>query len=141
MPSKLLIAPAEAADAVRSTARFGVHVDGDVWVDEREVMARLKCERNRFVSFVVESTENIPADERLIGYARFIDDNVLQVGDHTRVHAKRIAIATGSSPYMPVMYQAPGERAIVNDDVFAWDDLPRKVDLELRSTRFAVRRI
>ncbi|MBB5462295.1 dihydrolipoamide dehydrogenase [Paraburkholderia sp. Cpub6] len=127
MPSKLLIAAAEAAHAARSTAPFGVHVDGAVRIDGREVMARVKRERDRFVGFVVESTEIIPDEERLIGYAQFIDDNVLQVGDHTRVYAERVVIATGSSPYVPVMYQALGERAIVNDDVFAWDDLPRKV--------------
>jgi dihydrolipoamide dehydrogenase len=28
---------------------------------------------------------------------------------------------------MPPMYRALGDRAIVNDDVFSWDDLPRKV--------------
>lgn len=127
MPSKLLIAAAEAAHAARSGAPFGVHVDGAVRIDGREVMARVKRERDRFVGFVVESTENIPAEERLIGYAQFIDDNVLQVGEHTRVHARRIVIATGSSPYVPAMYQALGDRAIVNDDVFAWDDLPGKV--------------
>jgi dihydrolipoamide dehydrogenase len=127
MPSKLLIAAAEAAHAARSMVPFGVHVDGAVRVDGREVMARVKRERDRFVGFVVESTESIPDDERLIGYAQFIDDNVLQVGEHTRVHAKRVVIATGSSPYVPAMYQALGDRAIVNDDVFAWDDLPRKV--------------
>jgi dihydrolipoamide dehydrogenase len=127
MPSKLLIAAAEAAHAARRTAPFGVHVDGAVRIDGREVMARVKGERDRFVGFVVESTKSIPAEERLIGYARFIDDNVLQVDDHTRVHAKSIVIATGSSPYVPAMYQALGDRAIVNDDVFAWDDLPRKV--------------
>jgi dihydrolipoamide dehydrogenase len=127
MPSKLLIAAAEAAHAARSSAPFGVHVDGDVRIDGREVMARVKGERDRFVGFVVESTESIPDEERLIGYAQFIDDNVLQVGDHTRVYAKSVVIATGSSPYVPAMYQALGDRAIINDDVFAWDDLPRKV--------------
>ena len=127
MPSKLLIAAADAAHAARSTAPFGVHVDGTVRIDGREVMARVKGERGRFVGFVVESTESIPAEERLIGYAKFIDDNVLEVGGHTRVHAKRVVIATGSSPFVPEMYRALGDRAIVNDDVFAWDDLPRKV--------------
>jgi dihydrolipoamide dehydrogenase len=127
MPSKLLIAAAEAAHAARRTAPFGVHVDGGVRIDGREVMARVKGERDRFVGFVVESTEGIPDEERLIGYARFIDNNVLQVGDDTRVIAKSVVIATGSSPHVPPMYQALGDRTIVNDDVFAWNDLPRKV--------------
>lgn len=67
------------------------------------------------------------ASYRCCGYVQFIDDNVLQVGDHTRVHARRIVIATGSLPYVLSMYQAVGDRALVNDDVFAWDNLPHKV--------------
>ncbi|TAL93611.1 MAG: dihydrolipoyl dehydrogenase [Paraburkholderia sp.] len=127
MPSKLLIAAAEAAHAAARTAPFGVHVDGTIRIDGREVMARVKGERDRFVGFVVESTEGIPEADRLIGYARFIDDGLLQVGDHTQVRARSVVIATGSSPYVPEMYRKLGDRAIVNDEVFAWDDLPRKV--------------
>jgi dihydrolipoamide dehydrogenase len=127
MPSKLLIAAAEAAHAAAHTAPFGVHVDGTIRIDGPEVMARVKGERDRFVGFVVESTEGIPEADRLIGYARFIDDGLLQVGDHTQVRARSVVIATGSSPYVPEMYRKLGDRAIVNDDVFAWDDLPRKV--------------
>jgi dihydrolipoamide dehydrogenase len=127
MPSKLLIAAAHAAHDASRTAPFGVHVDGPVRIDGREVMARVKGERDRFVGFVVEGVNAFPAEDRLEGHARFIDDGLLQVGDHTRVHAKRIVIATGSSPDMPAMYRALGERAIINDDVFAWSDLPRSV--------------
>jgi dihydrolipoamide dehydrogenase len=127
MPSKLLIAAAEAAHAARRTTPFGIHVEGAVRVDGREVMARVKGERDRFVGFVVETTESLPAQDRLIGYAKFIDDNLLQVGDHTRVRAKSVVIATGSSPFVPDLYRALGDRAIVNDDVFAWNDLPGKV--------------
>ncbi|MGF6599902.1 dihydrolipoamide dehydrogenase [Paraburkholderia sp. GAS448] len=127
MPSKLLIAAAEAAHAASHTAPFGVHIDGTIRIDGREVMQRVKSERDRFVGFVLDSVESIPAEDRLTGYARFIDDGLLQVGDHTRVRARSIVIATGSSPVIPPMYQALGDRAIVNDDVFAWSDLPRKV--------------
>jgi dihydrolipoamide dehydrogenase len=127
MPSKLLIAAAEAAHAASHTAPFGVHIDGTIRIDGREVMQRVKSERDRFVGFVLDSVESIPAEDRLTGYARFIDDGLLQVGDHTRVRARSIVIATGSSPVLPPMYQALGDRAIVNDDVFGWSDLPRKV--------------
>src|SRR5690606_24523763 len=50
MPSKLLIAAADAAHAAAHTAPFGVHVDG-VRVDGREVMNRVRSERDRFVGF------------------------------------------------------------------------------------------
>ncbi len=127
MPSKLLIAAAEAAHAASRTAPFGVHVDGAIRIDGREVMQRVKSERDRFVGFVVDSVEAMPDEDRLVGYAKFIDDNLLQVGDHTRVEARSVVIATGSTPYVPDMYRALGERAIVNDDMFSWSDLPRKI--------------
>jgi len=127
MPSKLLIAAAEAAYAAQRTAPFGVHVDGVIRIDGREVMQRVKSERDRLVGFVLDSVEAIPAGDKLTGYAHFIDDALLQVGDHTRVRARSVVIATGSSPVMPAMYRALGERAIINDDVFEWSDLPRKV--------------
>jgi len=127
MPSKLLIAAAEAAHHATHADAFGVHIDGAVRIDGREVMARVKRERDRFVSFVVAGVDAMPEADKLTGYARFIDDNLLLVGEHTKVHAKSVVIATGSSPVMPAMYRALGDRAVINDDVFAWDDLPKRV--------------
>ncbi len=66
MPSKLLIAAAEAAHELRHTAAFGVHVDGQIRVNGREVMDRVKRERDRFVGFVVRGVENIPAEDKLV---------------------------------------------------------------------------
>src|SRR5437763_14465198 len=57
MPSKLLIAPAEAAHAVERFAAFGLAIDGSVKVDGRAVMARVRRERDRFVGFVLEGLE------------------------------------------------------------------------------------
>src|SRR5918993_5552475 len=54
MPSKLLIAAAEAAHAVERAPAFGVHA-GKARVDGREVMARVRSERDRFVGFVLRS--------------------------------------------------------------------------------------
>ncbi|WP_423200117.1 MULTISPECIES: dihydrolipoyl dehydrogenase [unclassified Cupriavidus] len=127
MPSKLLIAAAEAAHEARHTAAFGVHVDGAVRIEGREVMARVRGERDRFVGFVVRGVESIPAADRLRGYATFIDDTTLGVGDDTIVQASRVVIATGSTPAVPPALTAFGDRLIVNDDVFAWEDLPASV--------------
>lgn len=127
MPSKLLIAAAEAAHAAAHTAPFGVHVDGVIRIDGREVMQRVKSERDRLVGFVIDSVNSIPSGDKLSGYARFIDNGLLEVGGHTLVRARSIVIATGSSPVIPPQYRALGDRAIVNDDVFEWSDLPRKI--------------
>jgi dihydrolipoamide dehydrogenase len=126
MPSKLLVAAADAAHGIAAAARFGVHA-GPARVDGRAVMNRVRSERDRFVGFVLEAVEAWPAGHRLQGQARFIDDHTLAVGD-AQVQAARIVIATGSSPVVPAGWrEALGDRVIVNDDVFAWQDLPRSV--------------
>ncbi|MGU9948903.1 dihydrolipoyl dehydrogenase [Bordetella avium] len=127
MPSKLLIAAAEAAHAAQNTSAFGVHIGGPVSVDGQAVMARVKRERDRFVGFVVEGVEHLPAQDKLHGYARFLSDTVLRVDDHTEVHACRVVIASGSRPAIPAPFLALGDRLVVNDDVFAWDSLPGRV--------------
>ncbi|MEC9482412.1 MAG: FAD-dependent oxidoreductase, partial [Halomonas sp.] len=68
MPSKLLISAAEAVHHARDTAPFGIHVTGEIEVNGREVMARVRRERDRFVGFVVNSVDNIPAEDRIRGY-------------------------------------------------------------------------
>lgn len=126
MPSKLLIAAAEAAHAVAGAARFGI-MAGPAAIDGRAVMARVRSERDRFVGFVVDAVQRWPAEHRLTGHARFVDDHTLQVGA-AQVRAQRIVIATGSRPHVPAAWRAAlGDRLIVNDDVFEWTDLPRSV--------------
>jgi dihydrolipoamide dehydrogenase len=127
MPSKLLIAAGEAAHAAQRTAAFGVHVEGAVRIDGREVMARVKAERDRFVGFVLSDVERIPEAERLRGHARFVDDHTLAVGDHTRVEARSVVIASGSRPSYPESFGQLGDRLVTSDDVFDWDDLPKSV--------------
>ncbi|MDH3619308.1 MAG: dihydrolipoyl dehydrogenase [Gammaproteobacteria bacterium] len=126
MPSKLLIAAAESAHAVQQAPKFGVETDG-VRIDGVAVMRRVRSERDRFVSFVVGGVEEIPAAKRLSGYAKFVDDHRLEVGGHTTVTADRVVIATGSTPVIPPFLQVLGDRLVVNDDVFDWQDLPRSV--------------
>lgn len=126
MPSKLLIAAAEAAHAARQAPEFGINASG-VNIDGVAVMERVRRERDRFVGFVVDGVEKIPAKQRIRGHARFIDDYRVRVDDHTIVTAKRFVIATGSSPSYPKAWDALGDRLIVNDDIFDWTDLPKSV--------------
>ncbi len=130
MPSKLLIAAADAAHTIQHAGQFGVH-GGPLQVDGPAVMARVRSERDRFVGFVVDAVTHWPAQHRLLGQARFLDNHTLQVDTAqgpVRVQAERIVIATGSSPAVPSGWrQALGDRLIVNDDVFDWQDLPSAV--------------
>ena len=128
MPSKLLIAAAEARHHALHTDPFGIHLDkSSIVVNGEEVMRRVKSERDRFVGFVVEDVEAWPADKRIIGEAKFIDEHTIQIDDHTQIQADRIVIATGSRPVILPQWQALGDKVIINDDVFSWDTLPQSV--------------
>ncbi|WP_318439579.1 dihydrolipoyl dehydrogenase [Photobacterium leiognathi] len=127
MPSKLLIAAAESVHNIEKAPAFGVHPQGDIVINGREVMDRVKRERDRFVGFVLEGVDEIPAEDKISGYAKFLDDHTLKVDDHTIINAKRIVIATGSRPAYPGVWNELGDRLVVNDDVFNWDDLPNSV--------------
>jgi dihydrolipoamide dehydrogenase len=126
MPSKLLIAAANAAHGARSAALFGVHA-ASVRVDGRAVMQRVREERDRFVTGVLRSLEDIPDDEKLTGRARFVASDTLVVDNAARVRARSIVIAAGSSPGMPPFLRTIGERVIVNDDLFDFDEFPESI--------------
>jgi dihydrolipoamide dehydrogenase len=124
MPSKLLIAAAEVAYEGRHAARFGLRATMEI--DGRAVLERVRRERDRFVGFVVEAVEKIDEVHRLTAYARFLEPGLLDLGRH-RLRAGAVVIATGSSPFVPPMFNEVRDRADVNDDLFAWETLPESV--------------
>ena len=125
MPSKLLIAAAEAAHSVEAASGFGVHASKPT-INGEEVMGRVRRERDRFVSFVLKDVENIDEKHLIRKHATFLDDRTLQVG-YSTIDAKTIVIATGSSPIVLPMFDEIGDRLIVNDDIFEWETLPESV--------------
>lgn len=130
MPSKLLIAAADAAQHAREAAVFGV--DAAPTVDGRRVMQRVRAERDRFVSFVLRTTDAAAADGSLLPHrARFVDDHTLELDDGRRVEAGAVVVATGSSPwtpppFRPLLAEHP-ELFVDNEGVFDWQDLPASV--------------
>lgn len=123
MPSKLLIAAADAAEEVRHAHRFGIGAQ-DPTVHGRAVMQRVKAERDRFAGFVVRDTEALPADQRLKGRGRLAGPHTVIVDDHTRIETGSVVIATGSSPWTPPGLEQVTDHVLVNDDLFDLDDLP-----------------
>ena len=127
MPSKLLIAAAEAAhDAAHRFGELGIRV-GPVAVDGAAVMERVRRERDRFVGFVVDDTRSLPEQNRLCGRARFVDATTLEVelADATvRVATAATVIATGSSPVVLPVFDAVRDRLLTSDTIFELSELP-----------------
>ena len=125
MPSKLLIAAAEAAHSIENASKFGVYSSKPI-INGQDVMRRVRSERDRFVGFVLESVENIDPKHNYRGHARFLDDHTIQLEDKI-IEAKSVVIATGSSPKLMPMFDGLGEHLVVNDDIFDWETLPESV--------------
>ena len=134
MPSKLLIAPAQARHQLLLLPALGIHSDAGE-VDGRAVMRRVREERDRFVGFVLDAVESFDPAHIVRAHATFEDPHTLvltaaadgSTPAFDRIRAQRIIIATGSRPQIPETFKAAGDRLVVNDDVFDWDDLPDSV--------------
>ncbi len=126
MPSKLLIAAAEAAVCGLHTEPLGVTYQPPK-LDGAAIMARVRGERDRFVGFVEEAVEAWPDKHKIKARARFVSDTELELSNGDHLTADGIVIATGSRPNIFPQFEAFGDRLIINDDVFEWQDLPRSV--------------
>ncbi|TVR01297.1 MAG: dihydrolipoyl dehydrogenase [Deltaproteobacteria bacterium] len=128
MPSKLLIAAAEAAHTVRSAGTFGVHVAPEaIQVNGRDVMRRVQQERDRFVGFVLGSIDRIPDDGKVLSRARFTGPTTLALDNGTLVEARSVVVATGSRPDVIPPLRDLGDRLLTTDSVFEMETLPASI--------------
>ena len=125
MPSKLLIAAAEAAHGMEIAPGFGIH-PGSIKIDGEAVMERVRRERDRFVGFVLDGLDRIDPEQKISGQARFVEDSRLEIGN-SQVRAGRVVIASGTSPSIPDFLEQVRDRVSVNDDLFEWKTLPESV--------------
>ena len=126
MPSKLLIAAAEAAHHARHSDPFGVQVEC-VSIDGAAVMARVQRERDRFVGFVLETVKSFPQTNRLSAKVRFQNANTLVTQHGQLIHARRVVIASGSTPVLPPLLKGLSTRLLTNESVFDLPTLPKSL--------------
>ncbi|MCC1494161.1 NAD(P)/FAD-dependent oxidoreductase [Cognatishimia sp. F0-27] len=99
VPSKALIASAKTAYTMSHAAPYGI-----ASVTPQVDYAAAKDH----VNDVIATIEPVDSQDRFEGlgvrvireYGRFVDANTVQAGEH-RITARRIVIATGSSPFVP----------------------------------------
>lgn len=116
MPSKALIAAANAFYARAKLAEFGIRGGEKLSADIPAVLQRVRTLRDHFVAGVRETTDRL-GERNISGRARLDGPNRLVVGDQT-IEARRIALATGSSPVVPRPWQALGDRILTTDTLF-----------------------
>lgn len=127
MPSKAFIQVAEDYHRKEIFERHGIEGEDDLSLDTVESMEHVRDMRDIFVDRVLgASTDELPDEVKIEGYAEFIDSETLKVGDST-ITANAFVIATGTRPIIPQAWQQYGDRIVSTDEVFELEFLPQSV--------------
>ena len=128
MPSKVLIQVAEDYHRRKIYGRHGIEGVGALRIDLEEVMEHVRHVRDIFVDRVLaNSTDNLE-EELIERNARFVDPHTLETDDGTRIHARAIVIATGSTPIVPEPWARQfGDRILTSDNLFEQEALPASI--------------
>lgn len=128
MPSKAVIQVAEDFHRRHVYQRFGLEGGKALSLDESEAMEYVQDLRDTFVERVVSnSTDNMPDDMFIEGYAHFVEPNLLEMDNGQRIRAGSVVLAAGSRPIIPDAWEPFRDRIITTDDFFELDDLPASV--------------
>ena len=123
VPSKALIAAGKQAHTLRTGARFGV-----AGVVPQVDYAAAKDHVNNVIATIapVDSVERFEGlGVRVIqDRGRFIDGNTVKAGTH-EITARRVVIATGSSPFVPPIPGLDKVPYLTNETLWDLRDLPK----------------
>jgi len=123
MPSKVLIQVAEDFHRRKIFEREGIEGAEALSLDIPEAMEHVQDLRDTFVDRTLGTTNQMDEEHLLVGYAKFISEDTLLVnGDEIR--AKKVIIATGSTPVIPAAWQSCEDNILTTDEIFELEDLP-----------------
>lgn len=116
VPSKALLAAGKRANAMRTSAKFGI-ASVDPKIDPRAVHAHVRG--------VIDAITPNATVERFVGMgirvitaaAKFIDRSTVVAAEH-RITARRFVIATGSSPFVPAIPGLTDVPYFTNETIF-----------------------
>ncbi len=124
MPSKAFIQVAEDYHRREIFDRHGIEGEDGMKLDITESMEHVRDLRDIFVDRVQGgSTDNMPDEVKMEGYAQFLDSSSVQVGDIV-VRAKSFVIATGTRPIVPAAWKKFGDKILTTDEIFEQESLP-----------------
>lgn len=126
MPSKLVLAAANAARDIRRAPGFGVHSSAPE-VDGPAVMQRVRDERDRFVSFTLKEIDTMPDTHFLAENVQLVAPGVMRSERGVEIHYRAAVIATGTTPNVPKPLDALARTLETSDSIFEIPDLPKRL--------------
>ena len=128
MPSKAVIQVAEDFHRRSVFNRYGIEGHEDMSMTIPEAMEYVQDLRDTFVERVLaKSTDKLPEDKFITGYARFIEPDLVEIDNGERVRARHFIIATGSRPIVPAAWEPFRDRVVTTDEFFELEDLPQSM--------------
>jgi dihydrolipoamide dehydrogenase len=125
MPSKVLIQAAEDYYHRKSLAEKGIYGGDKLRIDIPAVMRHVRKLRDGFVGRVNANMERL-REKCIDGAAEFVNLDTLQVGDKT-IKARKIIIATGTSPFIPAAWAHLQDYILTTDQLFEQETLPATI--------------
>ncbi|TCK18355.1 dihydrolipoamide dehydrogenase [Thiogranum longum] len=126
MPSKALIQIAEDFHRRTIFPREGIEGGDTLSVEGPDVLEHVQDLRDIFVDKVLSSSTDDMGEKFIPEYAQFIEPGLLQVGER-RIRAKRIVIASGSTPVIPSPWKQFGDSILTTDEIFELEKLPESL--------------
>lgn len=125
MPSKALVAAANAFHSRTRLEAFGIDGSAGLRADIPRVLERVRSLRDHFVEGVLKTTNDL-GDRNIAGRARLDGPNAVIVNGQ-RIEASRIILTPGSSPIVPVPWRELGDCILTSDTLFEQEDLPLRI--------------
>ncbi|MDH5485258.1 MAG: dihydrolipoyl dehydrogenase [Gammaproteobacteria bacterium] len=128
MPSKVMIQIAEDFHRRSIFDREGIEGKDALTLNIPDAMEHVQDLRDTFVDRTLShSTDNMDQTHLLTANVRFIDSSTLITEDGETIRAKKIIIATGSSPLIPQAWSPFLDHILTTDDIFELEELPGKM--------------
>ncbi len=127
IPSKALIAGAEALHRVRQAKEFGIHVE-NISFDFKKMVER----KDRVVDNVRKGLEGLIASNQITlfkGFGKFVSPKRIKISgqDNLEIHAEKTIIATGSEPKEIPSIPFDHKRIHDSTSLLEIDTLPNKL--------------
>ena len=122
MPSKVLIQVANDFHRRHVFTQEGIYGGEHLHVDHSKVLQYVRSLRDAFVQGVMKSLDEI-GDRIIHGHAHFREPTVIEVEQQV-ICAKRVVIATGSTPVLPLEWRSFTDHILTTDTLFEQLELP-----------------
>lgn len=126
VPSKALIASAQAITACHRASEYGIVTPIRASVDFPAVMERVRRLRAQLSSADSARRFKELGVDVFFGMARFINPDQLQVGE-TRLQFRRAVIATGANPAKPLIPGLADDVYLTNESIFHLTHRPHRL--------------